>query len=59
MAGECYSTPGAVARAGATVCHNASPNLRLKNGIAPVNPMLAGGVNMAMGTESLGIKARV
>ena len=44
-----------LAGAGATVCHNASSNLRLKNGIAPVNPMLAGGVNVAMGTDSTGI----
>ncbi len=40
---------------GATVCHNASSNLRLKNGIAPVNPMLARGVNVAMGTDSTAI----
>ena len=44
-----------LAGAGATVCHNASSNLRLKNGIAPVNPMLAGGVNVAMGTDSTAI----
>ncbi len=41
--------------AGATVCHNASSNLRLKNGIAPVNPMLARGVNVAIGTDSTAI----
>ena len=41
-----------LADSGATVCHNASSNLRLKNGIAPVNPMLAAGVNVAMGTDS-------
>ena len=44
-----------LADAGATVCHNASSNLRLKNGIAPVNPMLAAGVNVAMGTDSTAI----
>ena len=44
-----------LAGSGATVCHNASSNLRLKNGIAPVNPMLAGGVNVAMGTDSTAI----
>ena len=44
-----------LADAGATVCHNASSNLRLKNGIAPVNPMLSAGVNVAMGTDSTAI----
>ena len=44
-----------LADSGATVCHNASSNLRLKNGIAPVNPMLAAGVNVAMGTDSTAI----
>ncbi len=44
-----------LADSGATVCHNPSSNLRLKNGIAPVNAMLAGGVNVAMGTDSTAI----
>ena len=44
-----------LADSGVTVCHNASSNLRLKNGIAPVNPMLARGVNVAMGTDSTAI----
>ena len=44
-----------LADSGATVCHNASSNLRLKNGIAPVNPMLGRGVNVAMGTDSTAI----
>ena len=44
-----------LAGSGATVCHNPSSNLRLKNGIAPVNAMLAGGVNVAVGTDSTAI----
>ena len=44
-----------LAQAGATVCHNASSNLRLKSGIAPVNAMLARGVNVAVGTDSVAI----
>ena len=46
---------GLLADSGTTVCHNPSSNLRLKNGIAPVNAMLAGGVNVAMGTDSTAI----
>ena len=44
-----------LAQTGATVCHNASSNLRLKNGVAPVNNLLARGVNVAMGTDSTAI----
>ena len=44
-----------LAGTGTTVCHNPSSNLRLKNGIAPVNAMLTGGVNVAMGTDSTAI----
>ena len=38
-----------------TLCHNVSSNLRLKNGVAPVNGMWARGVNVAMGTDSTAI----
>ena len=44
-----------LARSNTTVCHNASSNLRLKNGVAPVNAMLAGGVNVSIGTDSTAI----
>ena len=44
-----------MAQTGATVCHNPSSNLRLKNGIAPVNALLAQGVNVALGTDSTSI----
>ena len=44
-----------LAQAGTTVCHNASSNLRLKSGIAPVNAMLARGVNVAVGTDNVAI----
>ncbi len=41
-----------MAETGTTACHNPSSNLRLKNGIAPVNAMLAKDVNVALGTDS-------
>ena len=44
-----------LAHNGTTVCHNASSNLRLKNGIAPVLRMAQAGVNIAMGTDSTAI----
>ncbi|MCH7736367.1 MAG: amidohydrolase family protein [Chloroflexi bacterium] len=44
-----------MAQTGATACHNPSSNLRLKNGIAPVNAMLERGVNVALGTDSTAI----
>ena len=44
-----------LARTNTTVCHNASSNLRLKNGVAPVNAMVSGGVNVAIGTDSTSI----
>ena len=38
-----------------TVCHNASSNLRLRNGIAPVAFMKEKGVNVGIGTDGDGI----
>ena len=37
---------------GASVVHNAGSNLRLGNGIAPINTMLRQGVNVALGLDS-------
>lgn len=36
---------------GTTVCHNASSNLRFRNGIAPVARMVENGVNVAIGMD--------
>ena len=44
-----------LAESGSSVCHNPSSNLRLKNGVAPVNAMIARGVNVAIGTDSTAI----
>ena len=44
-----------LARSNTTVCHNPSSNLRLKNGVAPVNAMVSGGVNVSIGTDSTSI----
>ncbi|MBI2153026.1 MAG: amidohydrolase family protein [Candidatus Rokubacteria bacterium] len=44
-----------LARTGTTICHNASSNLRLKSGIAPVNRMLEKGVRVAIGIDSTGL----
>lgn len=43
-----------LARAGATTVHCPSSNLRLSNGIAPVADYLAGGMNVAIGTDGQG-----
>jgi cytosine/adenosine deaminase-related metal-dependent hydrolase len=40
---------------GTHVCHNASSNLRLRSGIAPVNRLEARGVNIALGIDEAGI----
>ena len=40
---------------GTHVCHNASSNLRLRSGIAPVNQLEACGVNVALGIDEAGI----
>ena len=44
-----------LAQSNTTICHNASSNMRLKNGVAPVNAMLTKGVNVSLGTDSCAI----
>ncbi len=44
-----------LAETGTMVCHNASSNLRLKSGVAPLNSMLAKGVTVAVGIDDAGI----
>ena len=44
-----------LAETGTMVCHNASSNLRLKSGVAPLNPMLANRVCVALGIDEAGI----
>ncbi len=44
-----------LAETGTHVCHNASSNLRLRSGIAPVNRLEARGVNVALGIDEAGI----
>ena len=43
------------AEKGTPVCHNASSNLRLRNGIAPVAQMLASDIRVAIGIDSWGL----
>jgi cytosine/adenosine deaminase-related metal-dependent hydrolase len=44
-----------LAAAGVTVCHNASSNLRLRSGIAPVLRILEHGIPVALGIDEAGI----
>src|SRR2546423_8207854 len=44
-----------VASTNTMVCHNASSNLRLRSGVAPLNPLLARGVRVALGLDEAGI----
>jgi 5-methylthioadenosine/S-adenosylhomocysteine deaminase len=46
---------GIVAKSGTQVCHNASSNLKLQSGIAPVQPLLAQGATVALGTDSMAL----
>ena len=44
-----------VALTGTMICHNASSNLRLRSGVAPLNHWAARGVKVAMGLDEAGI----
>jgi cytosine/adenosine deaminase-related metal-dependent hydrolase len=46
---------GRLAETGTAVCHNASSNLRIPAGIAPINDLLARGVPLALGTDEAGL----
>ena len=42
-----------LAKKGVTVAHNPLSNLKLASGLAPISKMLKGGVNVAIGTDSV------
>ena len=44
-----------MAATGTNICHNASSNLRLKSGIAPMGRILAAGVKVAIGSDEAGL----
>jgi 5-methylthioadenosine/S-adenosylhomocysteine deaminase len=44
-----------IAATGTMICHNASSNLRLRSGMAPLNHWAARGVRVAMGLDEAGI----
>jgi cytosine/adenosine deaminase-related metal-dependent hydrolase len=44
-----------MAETGTSVCHNASSNLRLQSGIAPIGRLLEAGVRIAIGTDEAGL----
>jgi cytosine/adenosine deaminase-related metal-dependent hydrolase len=44
-----------IAETGTQVCHNASSNLRLRSGVAPLNHYLRCGVPVAMGLDEAGV----
>lgn len=44
-----------LAKTGTSVVHNPSSNLRLKSGIAPAIEMLDRGINVGLGTDSIGL----
>jgi len=44
-----------LAASGTHVCHNASSNLRLRSGVAPINALLARGVRVSLGLDEAGL----
>jgi cytosine/adenosine deaminase-related metal-dependent hydrolase len=44
-----------VVQSGTMICHNASSNLRLRSGVAPLNHFTAHGVRVALGLDEAGI----
>ena len=44
-----------MAETGTNICHNASSNLRLQSGIAPMNKILAAGIKVAIGSDEAGL----
>ena len=48
-----YEDIGILAEKGATVVHNPLSNLKLASGLAPIDKLIKGGVNVAIGTDSV------
>ena len=44
-----------MAATGTNICHNASSNLRLQSGIAPMGRILAAGIKVAIGSDEAGL----
>ena len=44
-----------MAETGTNICHNASSNLRLQSGIAPLGRILAAGIKVAIGSDEAGL----
>jgi cytosine/adenosine deaminase-related metal-dependent hydrolase len=44
-----------IAESGCAICHNASSNLRLRSGIAPLRSMLERGIPISMGIDEAGL----
>jgi len=44
-----------IAQRGCSICHNASSNLRLRSGVAPLRAMLSRGIRVAIGIDEAGL----